>query len=122
MRLQALYPRQAEFRISRPRNVIVVENCGDVVLVRAARDNFSERRKRLFIRHLAAEGFIPGRFEKLSAESVNGVPGLEWIVETAKPVSEAVQRPSPLLRILWIVFLGSLLWLGLMVLAFSHSR
>ncbi len=122
MRLQALYPRQAEFRISRPRNVIVVENCADLVLVRAARDNFSERRKRVFIRHLAAEGFIPGRFEKLAADLTNELPGLEWVVEPPLPFPKTGRGSVALLRIPWLILLSSLVWLALMVLAFSHSR
>ena len=122
MRAQALFPRQAEFRTFRPRNVIVVENCADLVLIRAERDNFSERRKRLFVRHLAAEGFIPDRFERLSARWANGLHGIEWVVEPFVPPIESPGRRTALRGIGWSLLWSSVIWLLLMAVAFWHSR
>jgi hypothetical protein len=119
MRVQVLFPRQAEFRTSRPKNVIVVENCADLVFIRAARDNFSERRKRIFIRHLAAEGFIPDRYERLSQHWVNGRAGLEWIIEPPREPVNAGSRTA-LRRILLTLFFSILIWVSLMAFAFLH--
>ena len=119
MRVQALFPRQAEFRTSRPKNVIVVENCADLVFIHAARDNFSERRKRIFIRHLAAEGFIPDRYERVSERWVNGMAGLEWTIDPPRESANAGSRTA-LGRILLTIFFSMLIWVSLMVFAFLH--
>ena len=122
MRVQALFPRQAEFRTSRPKNLIVVENCADLVFIHAARDNFSERRKRVFIRNLAAEGFIPDRYERLSERWVNGLAGLEWRIQPPQQSAPERFRRTPLRRILVTVLFSILIWVSLMAFAFLHRR
>ena len=109
-----------EFRIFRPRNFLVVENWADQVVVRAARDNFSERRKRLFVRHLAAEGFIPDRYELLALGGGAVMPGIEWIITQPKE-SSANPHGRPLRGVLFTILWATLLWLGLMLFAFQHA-
>src|SRR5262245_59392702 len=75
---RAVPPKRTEFRVRNPENVIVVENHQDFVAIRAAEDNFSTRRKLFFIRYLAAEGYIPARFERMPFAEVEGSPDLVW--------------------------------------------
>ena len=120
MRVQNRYPSQAEFRISRPQNFLVVQNWADQVVVRAARDNFSDRRKRLFVRHLAAEGFIPDRYELLALGGGSVMPGIEWII--MQPQGSALDSHRRALRqVLLTILWATLLWLSLMLFAFLHA-
>ena len=48
MRVQFV-PQKAELSLRNPENLILVENSEDSVVIRAARDNFSERKKVCFI-------------------------------------------------------------------------
>lgn len=83
--------------------------------MRAARDNFSDRRKRLFIRHLAAEGFIPDRYERLAKVGGGTLPGVRWLVEEQEP-ADTLSARSRIHQVLLIVLLSSLLLLSLMAL------
>jgi hypothetical protein len=62
MRAQTI-PKKAELSLQNPENLILVENTEDGVIIRAARDNFCKQRKLLFIRYLAAEGYISDEFQ-----------------------------------------------------------
>jgi hypothetical protein len=68
-----------EFSTHNPGNLIVVEQDGESVLIRAAQDNFSERRKAFLIRQLAAEGYIPERYQEFTEYAP--VAGLEWVTD-----------------------------------------
>jgi hypothetical protein len=61
-------------------NHVRIENGAGGVVISATRDNFSDKRKTFFIRHLAAEGFIPDRYEWFSEPGENGFFGVKWIV------------------------------------------
>ena len=121
MRVQNTYPGQVEFRIFRPRNFIVVENWAEKVVIRAARDNFSERRKRAFVRHLAAEGFIPDRYETVAMGRGKAIVGVDWIIERAEPVEVPPAR-SRLPQVLLSVLFGAGLLLVLMALVVLRLR
>jgi hypothetical protein len=111
MHVQSI-PQKSELSLQRPENLIEVENSDGSVIIRAARDNFSERRKEFFIRYLAAEGFIPGDFEKYA---IIWAIDLGWVEHG--PV--LVQRTNRFMLRLFIS--ASLLWLALMSIAFLWS-
>ncbi len=73
-------PRQREFYHQNPYNMFLVEQTAEGIVIRAALDNFSERQKCHFIRHLAAEGFIPDEYEWLCSASVQG-GAATWIID-----------------------------------------
>ena len=68
-----------EISTHNPGNLIVIEHSGEKVLVRAAQANFSERRKAFLIRQLAAEGYLPDRFERFTEEEP--VAGVTWVID-----------------------------------------
>ena len=86
---------------------VVVEDVEDVVVIHASRDTFSERRKQIFIRELAAEGFIADCFQW-------SCRGVRWLVDASSAgwTDTVAARTN---RFMIRLFVGSvLLWLGLM--------
>ena len=73
--------RLYEFTIEHPDNMIRVEVWEEKVVARAALDTFSEQRKATFIRHLAAEGFVPDRYEWYSGSESSGYSGVIWLID-----------------------------------------
>jgi hypothetical protein len=120
MRARPAHPPPIQFSTHNPHNLIVVERCGDTVLVRAAHDNFSERRRAFLIRQLAAEGYIPDPFEQFTEEAP--IAGLTWIVDRSLMVvgSEATDRTRRFMHRL--ITAGCLLWLFEVALAFLAGR
>lgn len=80
MATKVFQPQQTEFYTVFPDNLILVENEEDGVLIRAARGNFSERRKAFFIHELAAEGFIPDHYQFFT-NSDGGIFGVRWVID-----------------------------------------
>jgi hypothetical protein len=78
---QPTQPRTLRFFHPRPKNTLSVEHTTSGVIIRAARDNFSQQHKSCFIRYLADEGFIPDRYHWFSEQSSATAPDLEWLVE-----------------------------------------
>ena len=62
-------------------NLVQVTNCGRRVVIRLTRDNLSGPAKTLFIRHLAATGFIPDRYQGYSEVSNSAALDVQWIVD-----------------------------------------
>jgi len=113
-------PRQTEFYHAFPDNLILVENQEDGVLIRAARDNFSERRKALLIRELAAEGFIPDQYQFFTDTDGCSFFGVRWIIDTSWiGVPPEVIRTSH--RRTWILFLCALALLIVVLDCLDHS-
>lgn len=84
MATRLLHPRKTEFYNRSPENFILVENYEDgSVVIRAALDNYSERRKSLFIRELAAEGFIPDEYQFMTNAGENGFVGAQWVIDSS---------------------------------------
>ena len=83
MATRVFQPQRTEFYQVFSDNLILVENQEGGVLIRAARQNFSERRKALFIRELAAEGFIPDRYQFFSDTDGFGFFGVRWVIDTS---------------------------------------
>jgi hypothetical protein len=80
MRVQQETPRQFEFFVPDLDNLVLVENGPEGVVIRAARDNFSERRKSFFIHQLAAEGYIPDVYQWFS-DPTDNPHGLRWVID-----------------------------------------
>ena len=74
-------PQYYEFYFPDVDTLIEVEREPAAVTIRASRDTFSERRKRAFIRELAAEGFIPDDYEWLSLANSDYSRGARWLVD-----------------------------------------
>src|SRR5260370_38435257 len=77
----AFTSRKYEFCNNEPYNLILVEQNENGVLVRAAWDNFSDRRKAFFIKEIAAEGFIPDRYQWFSNYEENGYTGIRGVID-----------------------------------------
>src|SRR5215468_65408 len=74
-------PEKAELSLRNPENLILVENSAGEVIIRAVRDNLSEREKASLIRYLAAEGFISDEFEDFGKSSWRSGTPIKWVVD-----------------------------------------
>jgi hypothetical protein len=81
MQVKQEAPKQFELYIPDLDNLVLVENNDDGVVIRAARDNFSERRKSFFIHRLAAEGYIPDVYQWFSNPTADGLHGVKWVID-----------------------------------------
>ena len=92
MRARSIHYALFEVSTRNPRNLVAVETQGETVLIRAAQNNFSERRKAFLIRQLAAEGYIPDRYETFTEEVP--VVGLTWVIDRSLMIigPEAINR------------------------------
>ncbi|MDB6068466.1 MAG: hypothetical protein JWR26_4674 [Pedosphaera sp.] len=107
-------PKQYEFSSQQPENYILVESCEDGVVIRAARKNFSNERKSMFIRELAAEGFIPDQFQWFSDPDTSGYMGITWIIDSSWLHLHAAVRRESERRFFQLIGSASLLWLLVM--------
>jgi hypothetical protein len=73
-------------------NYLRVESSAEGVVIRATRDNLSDRRKTTFVRHLAAQGYIPERYRWFSEPAGEGYLGVKWM--TGVPEEEKARFPS----------------------------
>ena len=75
----------AKFRLYLPDldNHVLIETSADGVVISATRDNFTNQRKKFFIRQLAAEGYIPDRYEWFSEPAEDGFFGVKWMAGVA---------------------------------------
>ena len=105
-----------EFSTHNPPNLIVIERARETALIRAAQDNFSERRKAFLIRQLAAEGYIPDQYEGFSEEAP--VEGLTWVIDRSLMFvgAEATKRTRRIMQ--RVIAGGCLLWLLELTVAF----
>ena len=116
MRAKSTFYASFELSTHNPSNLVVVEQHGDSVVVRAAHDNFSERRKAFLIRQLAAEGYIPDRYESFTEDAP--VSGLIWVLDRSLLIigPEATRRTR---RFMWrLIAAGCLLLVLEVALAF----
>jgi len=101
---------------------VLVENHPGNVVVRALSRNFSERRKAFFIRHLAAEGYIPIQYQWFADCDRNGFSGLRWIVDyswLAIP-PELTRRTARYMR--GFMLGAGLLWLPMLLPIFLRTH
>lgn len=110
-----LLPKRTEFIHHQPQNFILVENEADGgVLIRAARDNFSESRKEAFIREIAAEGFIPDQLQEFSDSHSSVCKEVKWIVDNSwVRIHFASSKEAKRMFVITLVIVGCL-WLALM--------
>jgi hypothetical protein len=83
-------PEKAELYIPDLDNHVLIENNAGDVVIRATRNNISAERKECFIRHLAAEGYIPDRYGWFSEPVEDGFLGVKWIAGTLSEGKETV--------------------------------
>src|SRR4029077_13402553 len=120
MRVQFV-PQKAELSLRNPENLILVENSEDSVIIRAARDNFSERKKVCFIRYLAAEGFMSDEFKGFGKSGSRRTTSISWVVDQEPLKHEPAQFKRADRFMIKLFISASALWLALMVIAFLHS-
>ena len=115
--------RSFVFHHQSPKNVLRVLHDDSRVLILAARDNFSDRDKAFFIRHLIAEGFIDDETNPAQASQVTET-SVQWQVEA--PLS-ALSAPQPHTRcpqkrtrafMMRLLICSGLLWLLELALLF----
>jgi hypothetical protein len=109
-----------ELFISHPEKRLLVQNRADQVVIRAPRNNFSPREKILTIHYLAAEGYIPERFQWLGDMETAQFSGLTWIVENPHE-PDSTHKREMVYQVLRVIFLTGLVWLALISYAFLHA-
>ena len=120
MRVQYV-PQKAELPLQNPKNLILVENSADGVVIRAARDNLSERDKACFIRYLAAEGFISDEFESFGRSGAGRTTSLTWLVEQNWARHQRGQLERVERFMIQLLISASALWLALFAFALLRS-
>jgi hypothetical protein len=79
-----------EFRFPHLDTLLRLEVHGENATIFASRNTFSRRRKELFIRGLAAEGFIPDSVACLFGEDGDGQrSGVRWLLNDGLVVADA---------------------------------
>jgi len=105
----------------KPENRFLIQNISGNVIIRAARDNFSSCRKVSFIRYLAAEGYIPDRFESLRSIRSEAGDALRWII-APQLLEPAISPEKQTNAFMWrLIAEAILLWVGLLVFAFIRA-
>ena len=113
-------PKRTEIANSDPENLILIEDWGDHILIRAAHDSFSQRHKEFFVWHLIAEGFISDGYE-MSWERGKFISNkIFWEVDDTWALTcENNPRTSAFMRKLILVAL--LFWVALIALLFNGA-
>ena len=118
--LSNLVPELVVLATAQPENLIIVENHANKVVIRAARDNYSERRKTCFMRYLATEGYIPDYYQWLG-DRERPLCGLDWVADGSLLKDQSSETSQPLRQVLRVLFCAGLLWLALMSFAFLQA-
>jgi hypothetical protein len=110
-----------EFCFPNLDTLVLVEENDELVLVRATRNTFSERRKIFFIRELAAEGFVSDEYRYVETISPTNYLPVRWLIDYSwlKPAAKALAARTRRIMVgmlggatlLWLVMMGSL-WLS----------
>jgi len=79
MRSQIVLPEKVELYVRELDDHISVENRASGVIIRATQNHVSASRKAVLIRYLAAEGYIPDRYEWFCEPADDGFFGVKWI-------------------------------------------
>jgi hypothetical protein len=118
MQTQKMNPRPYEFYLRDLDNYLLVESSARGVVIRASRNNCSERRKAFFLREISAEGYIPDRRQAPTA--LQPPRDVEWIID------ESWKTPSPprlgTSLMVGLLVSATVLWLGLITLVFLNAR
>jgi len=113
-----------EFVHRHPDCILKVENHETGVRICATRDGFSARDKEFFVRHLAAEGFIPDRYRWFSGDCDAPSSALDWCVDycSVNDSGAAVPRPRANGFMIRLLVCASILWMVEITLLFLRSR
>ena len=101
--------------------LIQVEETGDAVVIRASRDTFPESRRQRFVRELAAEGFIPDRYQWPGSTAPGADGGVRWLIDIScfKPDQTFVARTRRFM--IRLLASSALLWLATMGFWLLHQ-
>ncbi len=102
--------------ISHPKHSLCIQREHHGVLIRLARDNLSPQEKLCLVHYLAAEGFIPDRYEALTREQLEAGAGVRWTIGYASDAAKFQTRS--LRELLQVLLWACVLWLALMTFAF----
>jgi hypothetical protein len=83
MRTEIAVPRRVELYVADLDNHVLIENDGGGVVISTSRNNFTDKRKAFFVRHLAAEGYIPDRYAWFSEPAADGFSGVRWVARVS---------------------------------------
>jgi hypothetical protein len=121
---QAFASQTLEFLHRRPGCVLRVENHETKVRIRASSDAFSTRDKEFFVRHLAAEGFIPDRYRWFSGDCNEPSSGIDWHVEDCcvNDSGAGVPRRRANAFMVRLLVCFSILWLAELAFLLLKSR
>jgi hypothetical protein len=121
---QLTVPGHVELYIPDLDNHVVIENEAGGVVIQASRDNFPANRKVSFIRRLAAEGYIPDRYEWFCEPAEDGLCGVKWIAQPDAPIGQTVLQGLRKLCTRRNAVYGSLfiVWLLFFIWAVRHMR
>jgi len=109
----------------RPDCVLKVENHETGVRICATRGSFSARDKEFFVRHLAAEGFIPDRYRWFSGDCEEPSSGIDWHVEDCSLKNDSqtsVQQRRTSAFMIRLLVCASILWLIEVTFLFLRNR
>jgi hypothetical protein len=120
MHADVLFRERIELSILRPENRLVVENHPGRVVIRTVQRGVSPSQKSSFIHYLAAEGFIPERYQWFDDSPLEFHSNLKWLVDCFRPQVRPFALRNPLRRIFSVILCASVLWLALMSLAVMH--
>jgi hypothetical protein len=112
--------RTYEFGFPHLDTLVLVEDHGSSVVIRATRDTFSEQRKIAFIRELAAEGFIDDSYRWFSLAGKESYFGVRWRVDFSWLELPAIIITRARRFMLGLQLGGFLVWAVLLV-AFLHN-
>lgn len=104
-----------EFYFPDVDTLVQVEVEVDEVTIRATRNNLSSRRKMLFVRHLAAEGFIADRYQWFSGADSDW-SHVRWLQDASwvrLPQAKIARTGKFMVRLL---ISAALLWGGMAIL------
>jgi hypothetical protein len=105
--------RSFEFYFPDLDTLVLVEDAEDKVIIRATRNTFSDQRKTRFLRHLAAEGFIPDRTEWVS-NLESAWSRVHWLVDTSWVQFHEGNTARTRKFMIRLLIAAVLLWLGTM--------
>jgi hypothetical protein len=113
---KALQP--TELCIAHPQNRLRIETQAGGIVIHSARGDFSPREKSLCIRYLAAEGFIPERYEWFADPEFCG---LTWLVDSSWITQKSEPHLKALGQIVGVLLCALLFWFALMTFAFLQA-
>src|SRR6516164_3048293 len=99
MHADVLFRERIELSILRPENRLVVENHPGRVVIRTVQRGVSPSQKSSFIHYLAAEGFIPERYQWFDDSPLEFHSNLKWLVDCFRPQVRPFALRNPLRRI-----------------------